>query len=118
MWHQQHSHRAGAGAAAALTPQLPVSCLRWHRAHPSAPASVSLQEDIRGFAMVEALLESHGKDRKLRKQHLKVLNTLDVQLLPQGSCGTLHLSKMKAMNAGRQIYQIKRENILKSLQVV
>lgn len=79
MWHQQHSHRrAGAGAAAALTPQLPVSCLRWHRAHPSAPASVSLQEDIRGFAMVEALLESHGKDRKLRKQHLKVLNTLDV----------------------------------------
>lgn len=77
MWHQQHSHRAG--AAAALTPQLPVSCLRWHRAHPSAPASVSLQEDMRGFAMVgEALLESHGKDRKLRKQHLKVLNTLDV----------------------------------------
>lgn len=66
----------------------------------------------------EALLESHEKDRKLRKQYLKVLDILDVPLLPQGSCGTLHLSKIKSMNAGRQIYQIKRENILKSLQVV
>lgn len=68
--------------------------------------------------MVDALLESHEKDRKLRKQYLKVLNIEDVQLLPQGSCGTLHLSKMESVNTGRQIYQIKRENILKSLHVV